>query len=253
MNYDIFIYMISLIEILNMTEQQIFDLFVCYAIEKQLEYEFKDSYYLWIKGMSPIALTAHVDTVCTELKKDIISENGLIKAFINNKQTILGGDDRVGIFLCYQLLNEQIETSQPFPHILLFNGEEIGGIGVDSFVSTKPDLSSIKMILSLDCPGCNKFLYYGQTEYLFEAQNYIESYGINNDGFGVFTDISVLGLEYNMPMFNIAVGYYNQHTDEEYIDIEVMNLSWNKVKRILNNEIPFYYVDDIGLKDIIHQ
>lgn len=219
--------------VFTMTEQEIYDEFICLAIEQDREYEYVYGKYLWIKSKynNVECLTSHVDTVdnCNPKDKTIIENRGIITAWRNGEQDILGADDRAGVYIIYTLMEKGMDF-----HIQLFSGEERGGTGSTAFVNNKPDLSKIKMYIALDASYTNRYVWYGQSGYYTDFLEYISSFGFKNDGHGIFTDITIITEYYDVPAVNLAVGYYKQHTFDEYLDVESMNLTMNKVMKILN-------------------
>lgn len=225
-------------ETFRMSSQQIFDEFVVWAQTYDLEYEYKEGYYLWIKGNSNIALMAHVDTVemdNTDTQTKILKEeNGLLKAYYGGKRCILGADDRAGVQIIWDLLTvtSQHYTSR-IPHIMLFNYEEVGGIGCESFVDTNPNFKDIELMISVDCSYHNRYVWYGKTNQYPAAMDYIESFGIADDGKGIFTDMMIVGDNCDIPCFNLAVGYVHQHSPNEYLDIPSYNMTKEKLINII--------------------
>lgn len=227
---------------LNASPKEIFNTFISKACDLNLEFVYKNNMYLWIKGNTSIALTSHVDTVdydwtlaYTDIDgipepnvepKVIHEHNGIITATRNGHRCILGGDDRVGVHICYESLKRD-----KVPHIFLFNGEEFGGVGSLSFVDDALDLSQIQMMIALDACYNNEFVWYGENRSMDE---WVESFGWKNRGRGIFTDIFNIGNYYDFPCVNLGVGYFNQHSEKEYIDIEIMELSKRKLNRMLD-------------------
>lgn len=261
----------ELTDFLLASQLEIFETFITKAKMLRLDYICEYNYYLYIKGTN-IGITSHVDTVDTEWNesflnssysiipreklqpKTIVEKNGIVTAYRNNHRTILGGDDRCGVTLCFEQLSKPIDK---IPSILLFNGEETGGIGVTKFCDDKIDLK-LDLILSLDSCYNNEFVWYGNNR---SADEWIESFGWKNRGHGIFSDITILGHHYDMPCVNLGCGYFKQHTNQEYIDLEVMNLCRSKLNRMLEvGYVPVievlyeesttdYYVDYDDTKD----
>ena len=220
----------NLFQIFNMKEEEICKEFMSFAKDKGINYEYAPNRYLWIKQNSNVCLTAHLDTVgYGHTDKEIVDENGLIKAYRNNNRTILGADDRAGVFIIWELF-----VNGGTFDILLFDGEEIGGIGSTNFIETEPDLSNIKLMISLDSPFHNRYIWYGNANCYQGLFEYVDSFGFVNDGHGIFTDITILTEYYDIPAINLSVGYRHQHTDEEYLDVESMYMTMRKLKRMLD-------------------
>jgi hypothetical protein len=246
----------DLTQTLLATEKELFEYFIKVAKMLKLEYVYDVDNYLWIKGKTNLCLTSHVDTVdfdwSTAYKnkysqygfefdvepapkrvrspKEIRIDKGIVRAYRDNKREILGGDDRCGVHVIDKVLLDVYKGKLEAPHILLFNGEESGGVGVDKYVSTKPDMSAIDLILAIDCAHDNAFVHYGRNR---SADKWVESFGWFNRGKGVFSDITVIGNYNNIPSVNLGAGYKNQHSENEYIDLELLTLTLNKVKRML--------------------
>lgn len=226
-------------ETFRMTSKQIFDEFLAFAQEHKLEYEYKDGYYLWIKGNSTIALMAHVDTVemdNTDTQTKILKEErGLLKAYYGGNRCILGADDRAGVHMIWEIVSK---IANPYnigslPHVMLFNYEEVGGLGAEAFIANNPDFSNIELMISLDCSYHNRYVWYGKTNQFPEAMDFIESFGIADDGRGIFTDMMIIGDNCNIPCFNLAVGYVHQHSPNEYLDMGSYFMTLGKLTGII--------------------
>jgi hypothetical protein len=219
----------NLIAFLQSNPSEIFEVFMSKAASRNLECLFKRDAFLWVKGNCGVALTSHVDTVdfdhCTP--KSIVEQNGIITAYRDGRRTILGGDDRVGVQICF----ESLSRTTTIPHIFLFDGEDNGGICSNLFVQEHGDLSMIDIMISLDACFNNEFVWYGSNR---SADGWVESFGWKNRGKGIFTDISTISKHYDFPCVNLGVGYFNQHTALEYIDVEVMALAKRKLNRMLD-------------------
>jgi len=256
----------TLTEFLQSNQTAIIADFIKKADELGLEYIYKDEYYLWIKGNTNIAVTAHVDTVDIKYAsrldsmpiqnpepKMIVEDKGILTAYRNETRCILGGDDRVGVHICYEQLSKSLEE---IPHIFLFNGEEVGGIGSNEFCQDKPNLDMIELMIAVDCPYNNEFVWYGDNR---SADKWVESFGWHNRGRGIFTDIANIGYYYDFPCVNLGCGYFKQHTPEEYIDIEIMEMSKRKLNRMLEEgyvpkleQIALDCIDDFFFEDEAH-
>lgn len=232
----------TLEQFLLMSEEDIFEVFNTYALCNNMVSEFfcdkksENGSYLWIHGDVNIAITAHVDTVdswatnVVTKRLKTTNENGRTKlTAVDNSRfpTILGGDDRVGVYLLWKILTETAMR----PHILLFDGEESGGVGSLNFIKDHKTVP-FNYIFSMDMPGKNKFMWYSyQSKQLIP---YMENKGFFNDGAGIFTDIYHLCREYcNLQGVVMTVGYYKQHTHKEYIILEDVEHSFNQLKEIL--------------------
>lgn len=185
--------------------------------------------YILVKGEAPVMLLAHMDTVHKEPVKDICrSADGNI---LMSPQGI-GGDDRCGVYgliSCY-------EMSLKKPWLLFTCDEEIGGRGADAFAKDyragrlPKALDKLKLLIELDRKGSNDAVYYdcGNTEF----EDYITSKGFETD-YGSFSDISTIAPDMGIAAVNLSSGYYNAHTQHEYIVRSELKGTINKACSII--------------------
>ena len=188
----------------------------------------KDSYVL-VKGEAPVMLLAHLDTVHREPVQMICkSDDGNI---IMSPQGI-GGDDRCGV---YALLIAY-EKSEQKPWLLFTCDEETGGVGANVFCGQfrsgklPKELSELKMLIEIDRKGGNDAVYYDCANDDFEK--YITSKGFKTE-FGSFSDISLVAPELGVAAVNLSSGYYNAHTQHEFINRRQLNTTIEKVIEIV--------------------
>lgn len=224
---------------------------VIYPKQKQLYHELKEKFkenivaqkkgaYLLVKGEAPVLLLAHLDTVHREAVKYVcFNGNGNI---LMSPQGI-GGDDRCGVYsLCR--LYELCETK---PWLLFLCDEEIGGVGAATFAKDYSEhrmpnaLKDMKMLIEIDRKGLREAVYYNCGNKEFE--DFITSKGFVTN-YGTFSDISEIAPEIGIAAVNLSAGYYNQHTQHEYIDIEHLNETLIRVQEIvqesMSEEVPQY-------------
>ena len=174
----------------------------------------KNSYIL-VRGEAPIMLVAHLDTVHkTPVKHICKTQNGGI---LMSPQGI-GGDDRCGVYALVTVY----EQSAVKPWLLFTCDEEVGGVGASAFCTRfqkgklpKKELESLKMLVEIDRKGRNDAVYYDCDNPEFEE--YITSKGFETD-WGSFSDISLLAPALGVAAVNLSSGYYNAHTQHEYIE-----------------------------------
>lgn len=190
----------------------------------------KDSYIL-IPGEAPIMLVAHLDTVHRKRVKQICTTRN--DNILMSPQGI-GGDDRCGV---YALVTAH-KLSCVKPWLLFTCDEEIGGIGAREFCRQhKKDklpkgLKDLKVIIELDRKGKNDAVYYDCDNKEFEA--YITDKGFKTD-VGSFSDISYIAPELGVAAVNLSSGYYNAHTQHEFIDRKQLNATIKKVVEIIDD------------------
>jgi len=181
-----------------------------------------ENYFYFNRG-SALTVVAHLDTVRKAGKVELINDNGVL----SNKNGILGADDRAGIFLLSKAFKMDC-------NILVTNYEETGGKGVSKFVKDYPEAcSGTKFFIELDRQGIDNYVTYTElpTSYklILETLDFKEEYGS-------FSDITILSGHYLVPSINIGVGYYNQHTAKEYLDLQDLARAGRNLKLLLRTK-----------------
>lgn len=187
--------------------------------------------YILIPGEAPIMLVAHLDTVHKERVKHICkTQNGNI---LMSPQGI-GGDDRCGV---YALVTAH-KLSRVKPWLLFTCDEEVGGVGAGKFCEQHKKnrlpkgLKDLKCLIEIDREGKDDAVYYDCANEEFEA--YITGKGFKTD-FGSYSDISDLAPELGVAAVNLSSGYYNAHTQHEYIDRKQLNATVKRVVEIVDD------------------
>ena len=88
-------------------------------------------------------------------------------------------------------------------------------------------------LIELDRHGPFQFVTYDDDSEKLAA--YIAKFGWKRD-VGTFSDIAFFGPAWNLPAVNLSVGYYNEHTYEEYIDLAEMEESTRRLKLLCNSQ-----------------
>ena len=170
-------------------------------------------------------IVAHMDTVHNIHKSYRIVEkidrkdgNTILTAYSKGKQVGTGGDDKNGIFAVMQMLDKFDSMKAVF-----FTKEEVGLIG-----SSMVDFNwfnNVGYILQLDRWGSSDFIcktWGGNTvsdELLNKANPILKAYGYIQAE-GLITDsINMFENGIGISAVNISCGYYQHHTDKEYIDV----------------------------------
>ncbi len=182
--------------------------------------------YLIAEGDIPIALVAHLDTV------HVIEP---FQFFYDEKEMVmwspqgLGADDRAGVILILSILSEGYR-----PHLIFTTGEEHGGIGANKLVKDYNEVPfNIDFMIELDRCGSEDAVFYNCMNHSFI--DYICSFGFTFEE-GSFTDICILGRNWNIAAVNLSVGYYNEHTKAEYWDLFEADDIITKVIKILRSK-----------------
>ena len=213
-----------LVTMLKMTQNEL-KLHILSQVSKYYNMEsidFSDG-FLYCKGNIPVMLVAHLDTVGATPPQNIVYN----KNFITAIESVLGGDDRCGVFTILNILKAGFR-----PHVLFTEDEEIGGVGATKFVAKYPNKIDLKYILELDRRGSKDCVLYdtGNMDFL----QYVESFGFE-ENWGTFSDISVISPKYDIASVNLSIGYYNEHTKNEYINNIAMFNTFTKVCNMLKD------------------
>ena len=210
----------------------------------------RDGEYILVPGEAPVLLVAHLDTVHKSPVRQICkTSNGNI---LMSPQGI-GGDDRCGV---YALVTAHARSEKK-PWLLFTCNEEVGGIGASTFCKDyragafSKELDTMKLLVEIDRKGRTDAVYYECDNPDFEK--YINSKGFVTQH-GSFSDISYLAPELGVAAVNLSSGYYNAHTQHEYINRKHLNETVRKVVGIITDaaqaDFPAYaYVnmfDDYG-------
>ncbi len=205
-------------------------------------YGYKDIHntnnFLMAEGDLPVCLCAHMDTVFNTVPT---------RFFYDEEQTTvwspggMGADDRAGIVIILKLLEAGLR-----PSIIFTDLEEKGGIGADALVKMYGNcpFRECKAMIQLDRRGMDDSVYYNCANKDFEKK--INSYGFKTD-WGTFSDISVFAPIWKIAAVNLSVGYENEHTSSEYLNLYYMNLTYGKVYRMLmdcENWMSYSYIED---------
>lgn len=192
--------------------------------------------YVYAIGNIPVMMVAHLDTVHYALPTEIFHDQK--KNVIWSPQGI-GADDRAGVMGVLKLI-----SPKQMPYILFTTKEEIGGIGALKFLEDfkgKPK-PPVNLVIELDRRGSNDAVFYDC--YNVDFIEYIEKFGfVEKDG--SFSDISILCPDWGIAGVNLSTGYYNEHTKEEYLNLNELNEIVRKVKNIFNAlpEEPYEYIE----------
>ena len=196
------------------------------------------SKFLYAEGDVPYMLVAHLDTVHKKLPSIICySKDG---NYMMSPQGI-GGDDRCGVYIILSLLNKLSFK----PYIVFTMDEEIGGIGASAFVkyinnANAPDL---KYIVEFDRKGNEDCVFYDCDNDDFTK--FVEGFGFKT-AFGSFSDISTIAPALGVAAVNLSSGYYNPHTEHEYVSMNDMHDIIDKSFKMLRSESEkFEYVEKV--------
>ena len=117
-------------------------------------------------------------------------------------------DDFLGVLGC------RIFNYLGYP-VVLTDHEEIGGIGAQQICADLDDLGFYpELFIELDRKGTGFVSYWKDTKQR-EIDEIVQEMGIVKES-GSFSDISILCPHFDVPGINVGIGYYLQHTNDEY-------------------------------------
>ena len=215
-----------------------------YLSEKLSEYYetvIENDGYIYAPGSSPVALTAHMDTVH---KYPVVQYWGNVNdkgQHIISSSEGIGGDDRCGVFMILEILRTTVFR----PTIIFCEDEEIGGVGSEKFIKDNIELNDVRFFIELDRANGNDLVFYEDDNEDF--QTWCEDITGYVTNFGSFSDISNFCPVYGISGVNISCGYYNPHTVNEYVVLEEMEASIMAAIKLIDAaselEEPFEYIE----------
>lgn len=176
-------------------------------------------------GNSPkVCFVAHADTVDTREGIKPIHRDGQI-LYTSPREACLGADDAAGIYIMLELFKRHVSALY-----LWTTGEERGAIGARAY--TMPE--HVKACISLDRAGTTDIITHqaghrcaSDKAAVWIAER-LQGYRLSKNG--VFTDSEVFS-DTIPECLNLSVGYSDQHTPAETLDIRhVRNLIDQLVK-----------------------
>jgi len=170
-------------------------------------------------------LAAHLD-----VKGDFSSSDQLIERnnIVSSEKGILGADDRAGVSMILNLLKEVGDYREVPPLKFIFTvGEEEGQYGAKSI---DPDFfEDVSFGISLDRKNCKDIVYksnskeYSNLEFAERVARVSSRIFSEENAFvpcqGGISDLRVWSEKDTRPCVNLSVGYFDEHTDEERLDL----------------------------------
>ena len=179
-----------------------------------------------------VCLVAHLDTIGT-----YDADLRIVQSVLEEEEGCLmhngGGyfDDRAGVLGIIALVNDDCH-----PYIILTGEEEVGCVGAIKLVHDYPtidllfgDENLIQCLIELDRQGVLEVVFYDLVYPEFE-KIFTRVFDKKQ---GSFTDIAVLGPSWEIAAANISVGYYCEHSPQEFFLIEDFCLNINKIYDII--------------------
>lgn len=173
-------------------------------------------------GEAPILWSSHTDTVHRVSGWQTVRVNPNVSTIRLSRKSkrvssCLGADDTVGVFLMREMILRGVEGLYIFHY-----GEESGGIGSSSLAWDTPEmLDGIQCAIALDRAGTADIITHQIADRccsdVFARSLALQLPGHYAPARGVYTDTA----EYTSIIpecTNLSVGYYRQHSTEEYVD-----------------------------------
>lgn len=200
---------------------------------------FKDSHgnYFVKIGESKTCFTCHLDTSCRDQSEVIhVFEGNYIKT---NGKSILGADDKAGMTIILHMIEKKIPGYYCF-----FIGEEVGCIG-SSAAAKEEFYRGFDRMISFDRRGTSSIITFQSSrrccsdDFANEVKNQFELNGLQMtlDQGGVWTD-SAEFVDVIHECTNISVGYYREHSTEEYQDIDYLERLCEVVTKVDWESLP---------------
>ena len=171
-------------------------------------------------GIQP-ALCVHTDTI-NNIHPEAIEKKGDVWRNADHTK-LLGADDRAGCYIVKELLTRNYTGY----HYLIFDLEEVGGIGSSNYASINlayVQSRSISCFIGLDRLGSMEMALYGA-----ESEEFVEAITEEHWKFtsGTFTDASNLAYDLNRCCVNLSVGYDNEHSRYEQLNLSYLTVTLN--------------------------
>jgi len=178
-------------------------------------------------------VVAHTDTVhkldTINVREEMLpNSNGDLKLSLkayndNGLPTGIGGDDKCGVFACFELLKELPNLKAAF-----FVSEETGCHG--SKMADPSFFTNVGYAIQFDAPenwmvtetcyGARLFDKEGEffekcDKVITESMNEKRQYMVHP-----YTDVYALKTKFDFSCINFSIGYYRYHTNQEYVVVE---------------------------------
>ena len=175
------------------------------------------------KGKADVypCVVSHTDTVHDIYQGyEVIEKRGNFFGFNTKtmKQVGVGGDDKVGVWVCLEMLKHFDNIKVAF-----FAQEEIGCIG--SAQADKHFFKDVGFALECDRKGNSDFVQTSSGVKMFDdsfksaIMPVLKKYGYSVSDGGL-TDVHEIAQDMDISCANMSCGYYNPHSDYEYVNIK---------------------------------
>jgi putative aminopeptidase FrvX len=180
-------------------------------------------------------LAAHLD-----VKYEFSSSDQLIERnnIVSREKGILGADDRAGVAIILNLLKEVGNYREVPPLKFIFTvGEEDRQYGAESI---DPDFfEDVSFGISLDRRNCHDIVYKSGNQYYATDEFAKQIEGVSSRIFnkenrfvpceGGISDLRVWSEKDARPCVNLSVGYFDEHSDKERLDL----ICWDRTHQLV--------------------
>lgn len=197
-------------------------------------------------GIYP-AIVSHTDTVHDiHADMEVVQEDDILWSYsrTSRKQVGIGGDDKVGVFMCLDMIDRL-----PYVKAVFFKDEEVGCIG--SGRANMDFFTDCGFVLQCDRRGSDDFIYNaGRELYGSNFEQAIAPILIKHrysETTGMMTDVLELkskGL--SVACANMSCGYYSPHSDSEIVSIKAVQKCHNLVSEIMNTYMDTKFEHNVG-------
>ena len=140
---------------------------------------------------------------------------------VTGKPTGIGGDDKCGVFLCLEMLDTLENVKAAF-----FVSEEIGCRG--SMYADPEFFKNVGYAIQYDSPEGNsmsltlmgRYLFNQKSEFANKVTGLIKEHGISSWAYHPYTDAWQIVEKFDIACLNLAAGYYQYHTANEYVVVD---------------------------------
>lgn len=196
-------------------------------LPKNYKNDFIGNYYVQVGNIPSVMFTSHLDNKCDEVEEVIHSfKNNFIRS---DGFTILGADDKAGVTIMLDMIDHEVPGLYYF-----FIGEENGRIGstkLSEYLKINKDklFTCVDKVISFDRQGYEDVVTNQLNkkscgdEFANEISEKLNSFDLKYTPTkdGSFSD-SYSFIELYPNCTNISVGYFNEHFENEYQDIEFL-------------------------------
>ena len=183
-------------------------------------------------------MVAHTDNVLNGKRMPVLSLDG--KRIFGGNGVGIGFDDKAGIICAIEIWKRMHKKGVRF---IFTADEEVGGIGARHVPAEK--IKDAAYIIEMDRRGSNDAIDVSGTTRLC-SQEFLEIWealGFKS-ATGTFTDLNELKeAAPKVNMINLSCGYYNAHTDNEYLNIEEFEHNVDCIYEMISTH-PDTIVDD---------